>query len=167
MADDTIPVEDVPQFKNIGEAVSYQYESLYGTKNREKYKTDEQKNDLAEKYIKHCREGLSDDCFVECDKRTFVYYVTTYPTLMRLEELISAQLERRRFWERMGTLGASGKLKGFNAKAWEFNMMNRYRKEWKLRQDVTSDDAKVQGGYIVVPEKKPEGYGAIPRDEDE
>ena len=157
--------EDVPEFKTIADAVEYHHDQCIGNSWAEKFPTPESRKELAEAYMMHCRSGLSDESFVECDKRTFLRYATLYPEDMQVSELLKAQVERRRFWERMGTAGAGGKLKGFNSKAWEFNMMNRYRSQWKLRQDVTSDDEGIKGGYIIVPEKKPEGHGAITKEE--
>ena len=42
------------------------------------------------------------------------------------------------WWETLGIRGASGKVKGFNASAWVFNMKNRFG--WKDKQEISGDE---------------------------
>jgi hypothetical protein len=41
------------------------------------------------------------------------------------------------FWERLGMAGAMGKVPGFNAAAWIFNVKNRFK--WTDRQETTHE----------------------------
>lgn len=57
----------------------------------------------------------------------------------------------RKFWEEMGIDGATGKIEGFNATAWIFNMKNRHG--WRDKQEVTgAEGAPLVIGIVSVDE---------------
>jgi len=53
------------------------------------------------------------------------------------------------FWEKLGVLGAAGKVKGFNVTSWIFNMKNRHGWRDRVSLDV---DAKVD--VTLSPEER-------------
>ena len=61
------------------------------------------------------------------------------------DALKEGEEQSRLFWENLGIQGASGSEE-FNATAWIFNMKNRFKDEWRDRQEHTGED----GGPIVV-----------------
>ncbi len=100
-----------------------------------KFKTPASRRKLCKDYIKHIESGLSDECFPECDPQTLKKYVELYPKDFDTDLMIKSRRMRRLFWEEMGLRGSNGKIKGFNAKSWEFNMKNRF-KEWRDKHEI-------------------------------
>lgn len=49
------------------------------------------------------------------------------------------------FWERAGRNGALGKIQGFNATGYIFQMKNRFAADWREKQEV-----KHEGGISIV-----------------
>lgn len=39
-------------------------------------------------------------------------------------------------WEKIGLFGAKGEIEGFNAASWIFNMKNRFREDWRDKQET-------------------------------
>lgn len=92
---------------------------------------------LCEKVVEHMRSGLSFESFagaVGCSKQSLYDWANKFPEFMdaKKEGLELCRL----FWERLGTAGAAGKVKNFNCAAWIFNMKNRFRDDWRDRQEV-------------------------------
>ncbi|MGE0536655.1 MAG: hypothetical protein AB7O68_16915 [Pirellulales bacterium] len=104
-----------------------------GTKNGEKFKTPEQRQTLFDAYCEHVRKGYSDQSFPECDVRTLEYYVIRYASALQADLIERARRERQLFWEKLGTAGTGGKVRGFNALSWKFNMQNRF--DWREKKD--------------------------------
>lgn len=100
-----------------------------------KFKTSEERKALAERFDKHCQDGLSDEAF-EIDPDTLKSYITKYPE--DFASIKDSKLKRRIFWERMGNAGALGKVPGFNVTAWIFNMKNRFG--WRDKMELQGKD---------------------------
>lgn len=88
-----------------------------------RFKTTEERQQLAGDYLEHCREGLSDESF-RVDPATLRRYERDFPE--DFATIKDARILRRLFWEKLGIDGALGKIKGFNAASWIFNMRNRF-----------------------------------------
>lgn len=125
-----------------------------GNHNAEKWGTPELRKQLLNAYCEHVKSGLSQSCFVECDMKTFKNYRAKYPIEFPSDVIEAAEREGAKLWEKIGVNGTVGKLAGFNAMSWKFNMQNRYK--WKDRTDQTSDDEKIDNKTIVyMPTKLP------------
>lgn len=81
---------------------------------------------LCLEYLQHVEMGLSDKSFPGCDIKTIKYYIEHFPEDFPLDEIERARRVRERNWELLGLAGSSGKVKGFNANSWKFNMQNRF-----------------------------------------
>jgi hypothetical protein len=111
----------------------------------EKYKTPEERLAVYEKYCKHLSEGNSVDSFPECAENTIRRLIEKYPVELSPDLLRKAIREGKRFWEAVGkngTIGIPTTVNGkqydkFNAKSWQFIMMNKYGEAW--REEKTSD----------------------------
>jgi len=70
------------------------------------------------------------------NRKTFGRWEKEHPALQEAvaEGLLYSQL----WWETLGIKAASGKVKGFNASAWVFNMKNRFG--WKDKQEISGDE---------------------------
>ena len=97
------------------------------------------KAEYCEMLVKHMEEGLSFESF---GAKANVSRDTLYTWEKKYEEFAEAKKKGKtkclEFWESMGRSGAAGKLPGFNAAAWIFNMKNRFM--WRDRQDVVTTD---------------------------
>lgn len=71
-------------------------------------------------------------------KDTFLQWRKKHPELEKAVEegLIHSQL----WWETLGIRAAQGKVRGFNASAWVFNMKNRFG--WRDKTEVSGDEDK-------------------------
>lgn len=116
-----------------------------------KFKTSEERKDLCKKYCEHIEKGYSDESFPECDIDTLKKYMAEYPDDFQVfgADVDRSKRIRRMFWEKIGILGTVGKLKGFSAKSWEFNMANRFG--WRMRNDVTTENQKFETPIIYLP----------------
>ncbi len=120
--------------------------------------------------ISHMSQGLSLETFgavISHSKDTLYEWIKVYPEFS--DAVNEARLKSQLFWERMGvngTMGAPLQVKNekgetitingkFNPLSWKFNMQNRFH--WKDRQDVTTNDEKVETTVIYKPERLPEG----------
>jgi len=95
-----------------------------------------------EMLIAHMKQGLSYECFaavVETHKQTLYNWEKQFPEFFDAKKTGVAQCNL--FWEKMGIHGAAGKLAGFNASSWIFNMKNRFR--WTDRQE-TVETSKIE-----------------------
>lgn len=106
-----------------------------------KFKTSKERVALCDKWCKHLEKGYSKESFPECDPQTIRSYMKKYPKDFDTEKLRRAEATHRVFWEEIGISGAMGKLQGFNASSWIFNMKNRFG--WRDKQDVTTDGEKL------------------------
>lgn len=100
----------------------------------EKYQSDEEKQAIYAEYCEHLAKGLSKASFVPCDYRTIESYIEKYPKVLPSEKKDQAHREGRLRWEQAGWGGTMGKINGFNATSWIFNMKNRYG--WKNMESV-------------------------------
>jgi hypothetical protein len=121
-----------------------------GNTNGMKFKTPEDRKAHQEAYIAHVESGLSDECFPECDPQTLRKYVAEFPIDFDTEMIGQAQRNRRLFWEKAGTDGTMGKIEGFNASSWKFNMANRFGWAEKREDKVTlpKDGATGRAGLL-------------------
>ncbi len=125
----------------------------FGHTNNERYKTPEERMRAYKEFCEHISQGYSEDSF-HTSKKIFTRMFTVYPTEFTmdvLEELEAARRENLKFWEKLGIGGSMGKLPGFNALAWKFNISNRHG--WRERSDMTSDDKEIKGIIIYKPAK--------------
>lgn len=142
-----------------------------GNTNNTKYDTPIKRLLLLQAYVKHCEQGYPDDMFEECSIKTFKRYAREYPIDFPPDIINKAQAKRAKIlWDAgwRGTLGIPIKYKDdkgkeklakkFNAKSWQFIMMNI--QNWRTRDDVTTGDEKLPQGQFVIyrPEKLPENY---------
>ncbi len=90
-----------------------------------KYPTPEKRREMWNKFCDHIAAGYSIKSFPECDYDTAYSYAKRFPEDCPMEEFNEAQRKSLLYWETMGAEGASGKIPGFNATSWIFNMKNR------------------------------------------
>jgi hypothetical protein len=84
-------------------------------------------------YIQHLSEGLSKECFVDCDYRTIEKYLSETIVLQTKKE--RAERAGRLFWERLMMYVATGKSKG-NPAVLIFTMKNKFPESYKDRTEV-------------------------------
>ena len=108
--------------------------SNLGNNNAMKFKSSKDRKRLCAEYILHVRSGLSVECFPLCDPQTLRKYVEQFPSDFDIGLMEQARRERIQYWETIGRDGTIGKIRGFNAKSWQFNMQNRAG--WKERSAV-------------------------------
>jgi hypothetical protein len=123
-----------------------------GNENALRFKTPEERRQICEDYCTHIRQGFSDESFNQCRPATLGVYRKKYPIEFDAEKIEQARAERYRYWEALGIAGAMGKIPGFNAAAWIFNMKNRFG--WRDKTEFTTGD----GGQVplvtfVLPQK--------------
>ena len=143
-----------------------------GNTNAVKYGTPEERKALLELYVKHCEQGYPDDMFEECDIKTFKEYCKKYPVDFPTDQIHRAQMKRAKLVYDIGIRGTVGipmtyinpktkkqeQGKSFNAKSWQFIMMNLLN--WRNRNDTTSKGDKMPNASFVMyrPEKLPDNY---------
>lgn len=143
-----------------------------GNDNALKYDTLAKRKKLLSAYKKHCELGYPDDMFEECDIRTFKKYCKDYPIELPADIIHRSQMKRAKILYDIGVRGTVGipmsytdprtnaksQGKSFNAKSWQFIMMNLLN--WKTRDDHTTKDEKLpKHGFMVYrPEKLPNDY---------
>lgn len=87
--------------------------------------------------IDHFSKGLSFKAFagkVNVQERTLFNWLEQNPDFKTAKEI--GEPMARLFWERMGIAGVAGQVKGFNPAGWIFNMKNRFRDDWRDRQEI-------------------------------
>lgn len=113
-----------------------------------KYKTSEERKGLCERYCAHISSGYSKESFVECDHKTVERYAAEYPDDLPAEKLQAAFSASRLFWEKAGLDGMFGKIEGFSAPTWIFNMKNRHG--WRDQKEVQTTLQGPDGGPIQI-----------------
>jgi hypothetical protein len=103
-----------------------------------KWPTSEQRRKACESYCDHIKAGFSKDSWPDADFETVQRYMKDFPEDFCPQKVKEAERFSRKFWEEIGIDGTVGKIKGFNAKSWEFNMQNRLG--WSNRVDNTHKD---------------------------
>lgn len=91
--------------------------------------------------IKHMRDGLTFDSFagiVSVTRATLYEWVKHFPEFSEAKKIGASK--SLLFWDKLGVAGTAGKLKGFNANSYKFNMMNRHRWAEKQSVAVSGDD---------------------------
>lgn len=90
-----------------------------------KFGTPEKRRAMWDALCKHVSDGFSLKSFPICDEETCWSYSERFPEDCPYSEFEDAKREGLLFWEKIGVAGATGKLEGFNATSWIFNMKNR------------------------------------------
>lgn len=90
-----------------------------------KFGTVERRKEMWQAVCDHVASGLSMGSFALCDADTIFTYADRFPEDCPLPALREAQRKSIAFWEKIGLAGATGKIEGFNAASWIFNMKNR------------------------------------------
>lgn len=117
-----------------------------------KYKTQAERQGLCDRYCAHISEGYSKESFVECDHKTVERYARDFPGDFPAEKLQAAFSASRLFWEKAGLDGMFGKIEGFNAPTWIFNMKNRHG--WRDQKEVQTTLQGPDGGPIQIVSSK-------------
>lgn len=127
------------------------------------------KPEYCEMLIKHMgTDGLSYETFavvIGVNVDTLYHWETTRPGFSEAKKRAFSQ--NKLFWEKMGIAGMVGKVPGFNATLWIFNMKNRHG--WRDRietENKTTLDAKVNlnGQIVQLIEEFEAGGGKDPED---
>lgn len=88
--------------------------------------------------IDHMSKGLSFETYgavVGVDRDTLYEWGKVHPAFS--DAIKAAKEKGQLFWETVGMTGMSGRIKGFNAAVWIFNMKNRF----KWRDSHNADEA--------------------------
>jgi hypothetical protein len=88
--------------------------------------------------IDNMKQGLSIDAccgILGVTRKTFYSWIETHSELAEAVE--HGKIMCQVFWEKLGIMGASGKIPGFNAASYIFNMKNRFK--WTDRQETTHE----------------------------
>lgn len=145
-----IQLSDLPEFyKRDGELYNTQFYSTLSSELGEHQTTIK----WSEAVLTEMSQGAS----LEEIKGLLDISNTTHTRLMKEEKQYSETIKRglrlsRRWWEKQGRQALRNK--DFSYTGWYMNMKNRFK--WRDRQDVTSDDEKISGVVIHVPEKNEE-----------
>lgn len=97
------------------------------------------KPEFCQMVIDAMEKGLSKEAAAaECDicEDTFYRWVKKYPDFS--EAVKQGERKSRLFWEKAGIQGMVGKIPGFNATTWIFNMKNRHGWRDKTETDIKS-----------------------------
>lgn len=86
----------------------------------------------------HISGGYSMQSYPGADEDTIYKYGADFPEDCPMAALNEAKRKSRLFWERIGMAGATGKMEGFNAASWIFNMKNRAG--WVDKREITGKD---------------------------
>lgn len=107
-----------------------------GNTNNLKWKTPEERREAFDHIYNHLAEGYSKESLTICDWDTVERYCQNFPVEFPTEKLREAMRHQRFTWEEIGLKGAQGKVEGFNATSWIFNMKNRFPNEWREKQEI-------------------------------
>ena len=92
--------------------------------------------------------GMAVACDV--DRETINNWMAAHPEFSRAVKrgLLLSQV----WWERQGRLATFGKVDGFNATSYIFQMKNRFKEDWrdKVEQDLTSSDGSMKPQQIII-----------------
>lgn len=133
-----------------------------------KFPTPESRQKMWQEFCDHISSGLSMKSFAGCDDETAFDYGRKYPEDCPAEDLQEAKRKSLLFWEKIGIGGVTGKIEGFNASTWIFNMKNRAG--WADKVDATNtllgqDGKAVNPNVITIDAIKRNILKAIPEDE--
>jgi hypothetical protein len=96
------------------------------------------KKEYCEMLVEHMKQGYSFESFgaspVCVDKVTLYRWVEKHAEFSNAKK--RAETECLKFWEKIGIAGALGKIQGFNAASFIFNMKNRFF--WRDRLEPTT-----------------------------
>jgi hypothetical protein len=96
--------------------------------------------------IKHCAKGLSFECFAaQCHVSKETIYTWTEKHKEFLDAKKKGEAKCQEYWEKLGLAGTVGKLKGFNAAMWIFNMKNRFG--WTDKHEINSGNGTFTFSY--------------------
>lgn len=96
--------------------------------NAMKFGTPEKRRRLSQNYIAHVEAGYSDaSVSAAASRRRYERYLHDFPVDIDTDLKEASRRKRQLFWEQMGNGGSAGKIKGFNALSWKFNMQNHSR----------------------------------------
>ncbi|WP_299479312.1 hypothetical protein [uncultured Roseibium sp.] len=96
-----------------------------GNKYAQKWPTSELRQKFCQVYCDHISAGYSKKSFPHADLKTIKSYAKRYPEDFPSEKIGEAERRGLLCWEQIGKLGTLGRLPGFKAISWIFNMKNR------------------------------------------
>lgn len=106
------------------------------------YKSSKFNPKFCDMLVQHMSEGYSYTSFagvVGVTRMTLNNWRNNHPDF---REAFNIGMEKGRyFWEKLGMDLVTGLSKG-SARAWEINMFNRFREDWKLKTHDTNNDGK-------------------------
>ncbi len=109
-----------------------------GNRNAEVLRTPEARAEAYRLYCLHIAAGYAGSSFYDPVIEDIMQdTMKRYPDELDAGELSKARAKGRLVWEQIGFQGTIGKLKGFNAHSWKFNMQNRLG--WKDRTETGLD----------------------------
>lgn len=114
-----------------------------GNKYTQKFKTPEARAKAYKSFCDHISSGLSAKSFHDpCVENTILKMLKDYPKESGLDpELLNqAKAKSCEVWEKIGLQAINGKIPGFSAAAWIFNMKNRLG--WKDKTEIGFDTEK-------------------------
>ncbi|MGR3220201.1 MAG: hypothetical protein ACUZ8H_10345 [Candidatus Anammoxibacter sp.] len=112
------------------------------TGNPDKWPTPEDRKAACQRFCDHISAGYSIKSWPEADNETVKRYIDNFPEDFSYEQISEAHRTSLLFWEKLGVAGVTGKLKGFNAPTWIFNMKNRAG--WRDAMDHTNSDGSLK-----------------------
>jgi len=87
-------------------------------------------------------EGVVEACLVlGISKETFYEWGRKFPEFS--DAIKQFKLRSQVWWEKAGRAGAVGKLAGFNARSYIFNMKNRFPDDWRDKQEIEQTNFNV------------------------
>ena len=110
--------------------------------NPDKWPTPEDRKAACERFCKHISAGYSIASWPEAKDETIKKYIQRYPDDFDADKIDEAHRKSLLFWEKLGVAGVSGKIKGFNAPTWIFNMKNRAG--WRDAVDHSNKDGTLK-----------------------
>lgn len=117
------------------------------------------KEEYCDLLIEHMKKGLSFDSFagiVKVNLDTLYEWGKVHKEFSEAKKL--AFEENRIYWEEIGIAGMVGKIPGFNATIWIFNMKNRFK--WRdnhhieQNSNVTIQDANSEIAPLLLAQLK-------------
>lgn len=99
-----------------------------------RYNDPESRREFWKDVCDHISQGYSMKSYPRADEDTIYSYSKKFPEDCPIAELDEAKRKSCLFWEKIGLAGATGKVDGFNAASWIFNMKNRFK--WTDRQEI-------------------------------
>lgn len=122
-----------------------------GNNFNQKWKTPEERQEAFAAVCEHLEAGYSKKSFPLADWDTVESYCERFPEDFPPEKMHETMRRHLMTWEKIGIDGAKGKLDGFNAASWIFNMKNRFKDDWRDKQETEHS-----GNAITVIVNKPD-----------